>query len=294
MFGTDGSGGPFSNVPGRDVVATLKGPLPGAMQTVPLAEAAMKMLMRFSVGPAEFCSDSSLCVKRLKVLKRQPVAVIEQRTHPRMWLAIKELVGRREVNATWVLAHVGPEEVPELWQYIGNSHADQVAGEMAKSLALRGSLADRSQLLERVDARCWKVQAALIQRYEFWQKLTKIETLPHFQGPKPATKQQLIEFSPDTCTSHAFRLSKGSSMRSECSRCGLDISSAWSKKRLVEAMQLPCTLGYQFSALGVHCSHNPVLDGGRVGCRQCGIRQPVHSFIGLNKFHRTCTRFRRY
>ena len=77
FFGTDGSGGPYSNEPRLrlcawsvvairrtepyDVLATLGGPLPGEQQTVPLAEAyAMKMLFQYTEGAIDFCSDSQV------------------------------------------------------------------------------------------------------------------------------------------------------------------------------------------------------------------------------------------
>ncbi|OLP89026.1 hypothetical protein AK812_SmicGene29548 [Symbiodinium microadriaticum] len=84
FFGTDGSGGPYSNEPRLrlcawsvvairrtepyDVLTTLGGPLPGEQQTVPHAEAyAMKMLFQYTEGAIDFCSDSQMCVRRLRI-----------------------------------------------------------------------------------------------------------------------------------------------------------------------------------------------------------------------------------
>ena len=92
LSGTDGSGGPLSAnkmlrlcdwaAVAHHVVGTLRGPVPGSTQTVPLAEAyAMSMIFRLTQGPLSFCSDSLACVKRIRKLRPQSQFVVGKRSN---------------------------------------------------------------------------------------------------------------------------------------------------------------------------------------------------------------------
>ena len=152
VFGTDGSGGPASSYklhrlcswavvaleacPPHNLVATLRGPLPGTKQTVPLAEAhAMKVFLAFTDGPLTLCADSLGCVKRLKRIRARSPIKIEKWSNPAMWLHIQQLAGSREIHVAWLPSHQQRASVQEHWQFKANKLADQIAGDVAQSRA---------------------------------------------------------------------------------------------------------------------------------------------------------------
>ena len=273
-----------------DVQATLGGPLPGYEQTVPRAEAhAIKMLFQYTTGAAEFCSDSQLCVRRLKKVRKQTYETLERLNNPSTWLQVKLLrQDRPAFRAAWIRSHQQPEYAEELWQHHANHEADKVAGDVAAQLAKHWCLKDRVTLLTTVDGRCRKVQEALIARYRFWHESLPKQAMRK-QGPKPPTRVQLVEHASVTHPAHSFRLNtKGSSRQAECVRCRLQVKSSWRRSRLQACLKVPCSGGYQFAVLGVHRTHEPYVDGGRLRCRRCSVRQTVHSFACCNKFQKVC------
>ena len=306
VFGTDGSGGPASSYklhrlcswavaaleacPPHNVVATLRGPLPGTKQTVPLAEAhAMKVLLAFTDGPLTMCADSLGCVKRLRRIRAQTPITIEKWSNPAMWLHIKQLVGSREVHVAWLPSHQQRRSGQEDWQFKANQLADQIAGDVAQSRARVALLDVRVQILDVVYDRCWRIQSALIQHYAFWHGTMQGKPLSRMQGPKEATKAEIVQYAPQTSTTDSFQLcTRGSSVSCRCLRCGLLLQASWRRARLLQVMRLPCSFGWRFQELGIHASHEPFVDGTSIRCRQCKRSQHVHSFVSMNKFQNWC------
>ena len=122
-------------------------------QTVPLAEAyAMKMLFQYTEGAIDFCSDSQMCVRRLRKVGRQSCETLERLANPSIWLSIKLLCQDRPAcRATWIRSHQRPDAADEQWQYVANQEADRVAGAVAAQLAHTWRLHRRVAVLACVD-----------------------------------------------------------------------------------------------------------------------------------------------
>ena len=162
-------------------------------------------------------------------------------------------------------------------------------GAVAAQLAHAWCLNRRVALLACVDGRCRQVQETLMLRYGFWQDTMPKPADVKIQGLKPPTRVQLFEHASTTHPAHSFRLkTREGSRQAECVRCGLELKNLWRRQRLVACLELPCSKGYQFAVLGVHCTHEPFIDNRRVRCRRCHLRQSVHSFASCNRFSKVC------
>ena len=120
-----------------------------------------------------------------------------------MWLHIKQLAGSREVHVAWLPSHQQRTSGQEDWHFKANQLADQIAGDVAQSRARVALLDVRVQILDVVYDRCWRIQSVLIQRYAFWHGTMPEKPLLRLQGPKQATKAEIVQYAPQTSTTHS-------------------------------------------------------------------------------------------
>ena len=195
---------------------------------------------------------------------------------------------RPDFRAAWIRSHQQAQYAEELWRHHANYEADKVAGDVAPRLAKHWCLKDWVALLTTVDGRWRKVQEALMARGRFWHDSLPKQALRK-QGPKPPTRVQLVEHAPVTHPAHSFRLNrKGSSRQAEMCAMRAPSPDSWRRFRLLDCLKLPCAGGFQFAVLGVHRTHEPYVDSGRVRCRRCSVRQAVHNFACCNKIQKVC------
>ena len=114
-FGTDGSGGSSTSdtrtrmcswavaVVGteapRQVLGTLGGPLPGRQQTVSMAEAfAIRHLLMFTTGRAEFVTDGLGCFRRFRKLRNMTEFQTQCLAGAHVWADIQRLAADRDVQ----------------------------------------------------------------------------------------------------------------------------------------------------------------------------------------------------
>ena len=77
---------------------------------------------------------------------------------------------------------------------------------------------------------------------------------------------------------------------SVCVRCGLELNSLWRRQSLIACLELPCSKGYQFAVLGVHCHLSTTVAsdaGGAVSASPCIVLPLVTAF---RRYVTVCTR----
>ena len=114
VFGTDGNGGSSS----RDrrirvctwsvvalgpvtehVLGKLSGPLPGHIQTVPRAEGwAILMLLTFTSGNVQVCTDSLISVHRFRKLRYLHRKAFKFFSNPDLWVRVRQQAQDRRVK----------------------------------------------------------------------------------------------------------------------------------------------------------------------------------------------------
>ena len=256
VFGTDGSGGSSSrdrrirvctwSVVALDpvtehVLGKLSGPLPGHIQTVPRAEGwAILMLLTFTSGNVQCCTDSLISVRRFRKLRYLHRKAFKFFSNPDLWVRVRQQAQDRRVKLFWIKSHQTAQVDLGLprWAFRANQLADALAGEASSRVeeSLQHSL-DR-EYNSWLDSRTWRLQKLLLERASFWLQQGQLVSTKQF-GPKAPSKLQILNHLSETHATHQWGPASASGQRA-CNGCGLAVSSKWAKQKLLWVASLPC------------------------------------------------------
>ena len=284
VFGSDGSGGPFSQEPRvrrcswsvvavskqhpTQILGTISGLLVGK-QTVPAAEAfAFKELLGRSHGPVTLVVDAKYVINKWQKI-RNPDNIYEG-SNPEIWTQIADHQNR-EVSLIKIKSHLKREQFEHLhgsdnvWQWWVNFYADDICDQRAADLAPR----NHSKVVDWVLGRAWKLNLFLAERVQLI--LTEGPKLPQEPRKTRHTKQAVFTHAVDTKVGeHAWKHNpKGGVV---CTHCGKSIKPYLSLADIEVHLRQACQSLQVPLGIRIHHSHDITAIPGQTGqsCRLCG------------------------
>ena len=196
--------------------------LSGSKQSVPRAELQAIELIRRTHGSVSFASDLLLNMKVMRRLAdtrrlRSTLANFD------LWLEARAALDSRCLRGTWVRSHLSQDEyvaqfsADTLWAFVTKEAADEAAERISRWLDQQHVLGTWVSIRRSTDVKCGKVLENLTTRA---MRILQVPARPRRQGPKPATRRELLEALPLIFPQPSWQLPVAGSF-SWCVCCGL-------------------------------------------------------------------------